>query len=139
MLLLFVSSFLLLQGSLGGRTITELRTKTGTASGAGCDCKMEVAINTPQGLCVTNELGNSHINDFQNGHLDSFSGAQLGECQDFEPGDSNSGWELVFFHTGSDGWIGDYAEVVMSDNSFVRCGINGEVIDGVDNMHIYCD
>ena len=48
MLLLFFSSFLLLQGSLGGRTITELRTKTGTASGAGCDCKMEVAVNTPQ-------------------------------------------------------------------------------------------
>merc|ERR1712215_324651 len=102
--IMFLSCYLfslVLQVSLSARSIVEFRTKTGTENGAGCDCAMEVAMVTPQGICVTNELGNDHIDDFEGGHLDSFTGAQLGECLDFEPGDSNSSTPVPMPGSGS--------------------------------------
>ena len=99
-----------------GGAIIELRLKTADVHDAGCDCDLEVAIETPnvkfskrnllkakinnfQGLCVTNKLDSSR-NDFETGHLDSYTGGVLGECNGFNAGAEVDGWEMIIFHSG---------------------------------------
>merc|ERR1712004_368571 len=127
------------------RVITELQTKTSTAhnSEMGGRSSLRVVVYSPEGPppggCSTKELDNPSNNDFESGHIDSFGeGDGLGNCFNYAPGASNSGWSIDIIHSGSDGWIGEYVEIVMSDWSRVHCQMQGEVLDNSESLHVDC-
>merc|ERR1712133_196805 len=128
---------ILLISTVFGGAIIELRVKTATVHDAGCNCNLEVAILSPNGLCITNPL-DSDRDDFEPGHLDSYTGGILGECNGFNAGADVDGWEMVIIHSGSDGWAGEYIEVLMNTGLFVRCELDNQFVDDFNSLHVIC-
>ena len=98
----------------------------------GCDfCSMSALLVSPSpGVeCSTPVLDNPSQNDFDTCDENSFSGATLGECEDFEVPASDLGWEVHLSHTGAGGWRGDHLDIIMDDDSFVRCALNDQLLD----------
>ena len=79
--------------------------------------------------CSTPVLDNPSQNDFDTCDENSFSGATLGECEDYEVPASDLGWEVHLSHTGAGGWRGDHLDIIMDDDSFVRCALNDQLLD----------
>merc|ERR1712131_204974 len=117
--------------------IQELLVKTGTIDSAGCDCDLTFVILTPNGSCVTPSLDGPG-DDFESGHVDSYTGAQLGECNEFDAGTKLTEWEMVIIHSGSDGWAGEYVEVKLDDGTLVQCNLDNQVVDDFQSRHVYC-
>ena len=79
--------------------------------------------------CTTPVLDNIDQNDFDTCDENSFSGTVLGECENFEVPASDIGWKVMLHHTGAGGWRGDHLDIIMDDDSFVRCALNDQLLD----------
>ena len=71
-------------------------------------------------------------NDFQRGALDDFEGDDLQECRDFDLPD-NDLKSMTVFHSGTDGWGGDYVRLILESGKYYECRMEWMDDDSIHN------
>ena len=82
---------------------------------------LTVELSSPEGNCKTNVLNNPGEVNFKLNALDVFYGDVLGSCRNFQPRIINS---VTFSHKGTDGWLGQYIRIILSQDKMFLCDIN---------------
>ena len=78
-------------------------------------------LSSPEGNCKTDVLNNPGEVNFKLNALDIFNGDVLGSCRNFQPRIISS---VTFSHKGTDGWLGEYIRIILSQDKMFLCDID---------------
>merc|ERR1711936_399430 len=125
--------------------IMEMQVKTGDWPGSGMQFSGHLSFSLCFGkqCCTINDADNWVLN-FQWDHLDEFHDEDLQTCQGFEIEYSEEDGfpyhgQVSMFHTGRDGWNGQYVRVLTDTGVYWQCQLDNWIIswqwDHIDEFH----
>jgi len=119
-----------------GARINLIIIKTSTADEAKQDgpATLKAKVCDAGSKCCSTGTLDTPNDDFEQDRMDAFN--SLGGCQNFEV-DPTHPLSLTLIHSGTDGWKGDYVNIVLSDGTVKNCAIN-IWIDDDEEMTLYC-
>ena len=87
--------------------------------------------------CISPILDIEEIDDFEKCHINEFDKYVIGDCNEFEIS-SKIKITAKLIHYGTDGWLGDFINILTKEGKYFKCPITGWV-DNNDILDLECE